>query len=109
MLVLFDHGTPRGIAQALPDHSVKVARAMGWDTLSNGELLTAAEAAGFQVLLTTDKNLSYQQNLSERRIAIVVLGRGSWPLIQPVLATVTAAVNAATAGTFTLVEIPDRQ
>ncbi len=109
MLVLFDHGTPRGIARALPGHTVKVARSLGWDRLSNGELLTAAEAAGFQVLLTTDQNLSYQQNLGARRIAIVVLGKTSWPLIKPVLATVTAAVNAATAGTFTLVDIPGRQ
>ena len=81
MLVLFDHGTPRGIAAALPDHDVKVAREMGWDTLSNGELLEAAEVAGFQVLLTTDKNLRYQQNFSGRRIAVVVLGASSWPRI----------------------------
>jgi hypothetical protein len=93
----------------LPNHTVTVARSKGWDTLSNGELLTAADAAGFQVLLTTDKNLGYQQNLGGRRIAIVVLGRGSWPLIKPVLATVTAAVNAAKAGTFTVVDIPERR
>jgi len=61
MLILFDHGTPRGIARALHLHTVKEARAQGWDTLSNGELLKAAEEAGFDVLLTTDKNLRFQQ------------------------------------------------
>ena len=96
MLVLFDHGKPRGVAEALKGHTVKEARAMGWDTLSNGELLKAAETAGFHVLVTTDKNLRYQQNLSGRQIAIVVLGRGRWTLIQPVLADIAAAVSAAT-------------
>ena len=60
MLVLFDHGTPRGLARSLVGHAVKEARAQGWDTLRNGELLDAAEAAGFDVLLTTDKNIRHQ-------------------------------------------------
>jgi len=60
MLVLFDNGTPRSLAQYLPEHTVIEARARGWDTLTNGELLTAAEAAGFDVLITTDKNIRYQ-------------------------------------------------
>jgi len=63
MRVLFDHGTPRGIALTLHSHTVREARAQGWDPLSNGELLKAAEEAGFDVLVTTDKNLHYQQNL----------------------------------------------
>ena len=62
MLVLFDQGTPVPIAESLPDHSVKTVRELGWDTLANGELLRRAEEAGFDVLLTTDKNLPYQQN-----------------------------------------------
>ena len=107
MLILFDQGTPRGIARALADHTVKEARAQGWDTLENGELLAAAEAAGFQLFLTTDKNIRYQQNLSNRKIAIVVLGKARWRLIRPKLATILAAVNAASPGSFTVVEIPD--
>jgi hypothetical protein len=62
MLILFDHGTPRGISRALQGHIVKEARAQGWDTLGNGDLLKAAEEAGFEVLLTTDTNLPHQQN-----------------------------------------------
>ena len=70
MLVVFDKGTPRTLARYLIDHhAVTEARARGWAELENGELL--AEAAGFEVLVTTDKNLSYQQNLAARRIAIV--------------------------------------
>jgi hypothetical protein len=70
--------------------------------------LEAAEAAGFEVLVTTDKNLSYQQNLTERKIAIVVLGQGRWTLIQTCLAEIVIAVNAAAPGSFTEVKIPLR-
>jgi hypothetical protein len=107
MLVLFDNGTPRTLARFLIDHHmVTETRARGWHELENGDLLNAAEAAGFEVLVTTDKNLSYQQNLSGRRIAIVVLGKGRWSLIRPHVSAVVAAVNAATPGSFVEVEIP---
>jgi len=106
MLILFDHGTPRGIARHLVEHSVKEARAQGWDQLTNGELLAAAENAGFDLLLSTDKNIRYQQNLQHRKIAIVVLSNARWRLIKPALANVVAAVNAAQPGTYTEVDIP---
>lgn len=61
MRVLFDNGTPRGLAAALVEHVVEEARSLGWDTLKNGELLSAAEAAGFEVLVTTDRNIRHQQ------------------------------------------------
>jgi hypothetical protein len=107
VLVLFDNGTPRTLARYLIDrHLVTEARARGWGELGNGELLNQAEAAGFEVLVTTDKNLGYQQNLTTRKIAIVVLGKGRWTLIQPHVAEVVAAVNAAAPGSFAEVEIP---
>ena len=105
MLVLFDQGTPRGIARWLLNHTVKEAKSQGWDRLTNGELLNAAEQAGFDVLLTTDKNLRYQQNLEARRIAIVVLGKGRWRLIRPMISAVVEAVNVAQPGTYTEVDI----
>lgn len=108
MLVLFDHGTPRGIARSLHPHTVKEARAQGWDTLNNGELLKVAEEAGFDVLLTTDKNLRYQQKLQGRRIAIVVLNSSRWSLVSRALESIVAAVNAAKPGSYTLVDIPLR-
>jgi hypothetical protein len=109
MLVLFDNGTPRTLARHLIDHhTVTEARARGWDELENGELLNVAEAAGFEVLATTDKNLGYQQNLAGRKIAIVVLGAGRWTLIKPYVPQVVATVNAATPGSFVEVEIPAR-
>lgn len=71
-----------------------------------GKLLKAAEAAGFEVFVTADKNLSYQQNLTQRRISIVVLGQGRWSLVKPHVERVVAAVNAATSGSFAEIEIP---
>jgi hypothetical protein len=107
MLILFDNGTPRTLARYLIDrHAVTEARARGWQELENGILLNEAEAAGFEVLVTTDKNLSYQQNLADRKIAVVVLGKGRWTLIKPYVAQVVAAVNAATPGSFAEVDIP---
>ena len=106
MRVLFDNGTPRGIASALHGHDVEEARSRGWDTLRNGELLEVAEAAGFDAFLTTDRNLRYQQNLARRRIAIVVLAKGRWRLIKPRLPEIAAAVDAATPGSFAEVDIP---
>ena len=107
MRVLFDNGTPRGVAAALSDHVVVEARTHGWDTLRNGELLDAAERDGYDVLVTTDRNIQYQQNLADRRIAIVVLGVGRWRLIKNRLAEIAAAVTAATPGSFKEVEIPN--
>jgi hypothetical protein len=105
MLILFDHGTPRGIARFLPDHSVTRARELGWDTLSNGELLAEAERAGFDVFLTADKNIRYQQNLAGRKIALVVLSTPQWPVLRLNAAKIVSAVNAATPGSYTEVQI----
>src|SRR5882724_4539172 len=106
MLVLFDNSTPRGIARELQGHTIKESREQGWDTMCNGELLDAAEAAGFDLLLTTDQNIRYQQNLTGRKIAIVVIGKGRWRLIRPLLPQIVAAVNAATPGSYIEVDIP---
>ena len=73
MLILLDNDAPRGLVRALASHSVTEARERGWATLKNGELLLVAEQAGFDVFLTADKNIRYQQNLKERKIAIIVL------------------------------------
>jgi len=82
MLILFDQGTPFPFRKFLPGHVIKTAYRQGWGALLNGDLLRVAEEAGFDLLLTTDQNLAYQQNLTARRIAIVALGRNRWTLIQ---------------------------
>ena len=106
MRILFDHGTPSGIAGALSGHDVSEAIERGWDRLSNGELLKVAEAAGFDLLLTTDKRIRYQQNLTGRKIAIVVLGNSQWRVVRLHLDRVAQAVNRATPGSYAVVDIP---
>ena len=106
MLILFDQNTPVPIRNFLVGHSVRTANEQGWSTLQNGDLLRAAEQHGFDVLLTADQNIAYQQNMEGRKIALVVLARGQWPSIQKFMSRVVAAVEAAGPGTVTLVEIP---
>jgi len=108
MLVLFDQGTPVPIRPFLKEHRVQTTAERGWDTLENGELLKAAEAAGFDVLVTPDKNIRYQQNLTVRTIALIVLGNPRWPVLRLYVERVVTAVNAATPGSYAEVEIPER-
>ena len=80
----------------------------GWDRISNGELLEVAEAAGFDLLLTTDKRIRYQQNLTGRKIAIVVLGNSTWRLVRMYLDRIALAVAEATPGSYAEMEIPSK-
>ena len=100
MLILFDHVTPAGIAPFLPAHTVTKAKDRGWDTLTNGDLLAEAERAGFDVLLTADKNMRHQQNLRGRKIALVVLSTPQWPVVRLHIGKIAAAVDAATPGSY---------
>jgi hypothetical protein len=106
MLVLFDHSTPAPLTSYLIGHTVTEARDRGWDRLSNGDLLAEAERAGFDVLLTADKNIRHQQNLSGRRLAIVVLSTPQWPVVRLHIERIAAGVNAAAPGSYTEVNIP---
>jgi hypothetical protein len=106
MRILFDHGTPRSIARSLEGHSITAARARGWERLTNGALLKVAEEAGFDLLLTTDKNIPHQQNLAGRKIAIVVLGNPQLPIVRQHIHRIVDAVNAATPGSCVQVEMP---
>jgi hypothetical protein len=106
VLILLDNNAPRGLVQALNGHTVIEARERGWATLQNGELLSAAELAGFDILLTADKNIRYQQNLAGRKIAIVVLTQLRWRLVRKRLAEISSAVNAVGVAGFVEVEIP---
>ena len=105
MLVLFDHSVPAPLRFALKDHVVIEAVERGWEALGNGALLDAAEAAGFEVFITADKNIRFQQNLSGRTIAIIVLGNAQWPVLRRYVDRVVAALGEAP-GSYTEVEIP---
>jgi hypothetical protein len=106
MFVLFDHSTPAPLASYLIGHTVTKAKDRGWDRLSNGDLLDEMERAGFEVLLTADKNIRYQQNLTGRKIAIVVLSTPRWPIVRLHIESIAAAINAAAPGSYVEVNIP---
>ncbi len=106
MRVLFDKNAPYGLARHLAGHAVSKSADLGWGRLQNGELIASAEHAGFDVFLTADKNLQYQQNLGARKIAIVVLGHSPWPLVRLHIPEIVAAVEAAKPGSYTEVDIP---
>jgi hypothetical protein len=104
--ILFDQGTPVPLRSAIKRHFVTTAYESGWSTLKNGELLQAAELAGFEVMVTTDTNLKYQQNLAARKIAIIVLTSTSWPRIQQVTEKIAIAVDMAVVGSYIEIIIP---
>lgn len=106
MQVLFDQGTPAPLRQFLSQHEVATAYERGWSALKNGELLQAAEKAGFAVLVTTDMSLKYQQNLAGRHIAIVVLSTTSWPRIRAAAEEVAFAIAQSNAGSYIELQIP---
>lgn len=106
MRVLFDQGTPVPLRASLAGHTVETAYELGWATLENGELLSAAEQEGFDVFVTTDRNLQYQQNLEGRLIAIVVLSTPSWPRVKEVSDSVAEALDAAAPGSYSEIDIP---
>jgi len=92
MRILFDQGTPVPLRHALAPHVVETAFDNGWSNLSNGNLLDAAEDDSFDLFITTDQNLRYQQNLSGRKVSILPTTR--WPVIEKHVTDVVAAVNS---------------
>lgn len=100
MRVLFDQGVPAPLRHALSGHQVETAYERGWSDLKNGELLAAAESGAFEVFITTDRSLRYQQNLDGRGLAIVVLLTTSWPRIRAAAGSVREAIDASKRGSY---------
>jgi hypothetical protein len=100
MQILFDQGTPAPLRRSPGGHSVVTAFEKGWSDLENGDLLRAAEADGFDALVTTDQNLKHRQNLRGRKLAVLVLLTTSWPRIQHRADEVVATVNARKPGEY---------
>jgi hypothetical protein len=104
--LLLDANMPRGLRALLPDYEVRTAGQMGWDRLTNGQLLAAAEGAGFDAMITADRNIRYQQNLVGRKIALIELTTTHWETIRDNFPEVTAAITDAKAGGYAMVRLP---
>jgi hypothetical protein len=98
--VLFDENVPDGIRRLLTGHTVETAPEPGFAGLTNGDLIEAAEKGGFDVMITADQNLVYQQNLTGRRLALIVLTTNHWDTIRPDAARIVDAVEAIQSGGF---------
>ena len=106
MKILFDQGTPVPLRRYFADHTVTTAYEQGWSDLANGYLLETAERAGYDLFITTDQNLRYQQQVTGRQFAIVVLRSTSWPRIQHHIAAIQIVVERIAVGGYEEIEIP---
>jgi hypothetical protein len=105
MKILFDQGTPVPLRYYLQSHDVVTAFELGWSSLSNGELLKRAEES-FDLIVTTDQQLRYQQNLSERKLAVIVLLSTSWPRIVSTVSEICEAVEGIQQGEYREISVP---
>jgi len=104
--ILFDQGTPAPLRRFLTAHDVSTAYEQGWSTVTNGDLIRLAEQQGYELLITTDTNLRYQQNLKTRAIAILVISTTSWPRIRSAAELVVVEVAGIRAGEYCELRIP---
>jgi predicted nuclease of predicted toxin-antitoxin system len=108
--ILLDHNLALDLRDLLPGHDVSHAVEMGWHQIGNGELLTIAEAAGFQIVITADQNIRYQQNLSGRRLSLVVVSTNHWPTLRGSIGLIMETLGLVTSGSYheVAVEQPPR-
>ena len=103
--ILLDENVPAALRHRIVGHDVSPAYEMGWSGLRNGDLIAAAEAAGFAILITADRNIRHQQNLTNRRIALLVLTTNIWPVIRADPAPILAAVETIQAGAYVTITL----
>jgi hypothetical protein len=107
MKIVLDESVPQKLRLLIEGgHTVVTAWYQGWSGLKNGALLDAAEQAGFDLFITADQELSYQQNLTGRKMALVVLSTNNWSFIKAHIGGIMAAIDAAAPGSYTEVKIP---
>jgi len=104
--VLFDKNVPYKLRSYLRDCEIDTAEDLGWGQVSNGELMLLAERTGHELLLTADQSLEYQQNLTERKISLIVLGSNLWPGVRTKIDDIVTAVARVRPGSFEFIEIP---
>ena len=107
MKIILDESVPQKLRLLIEGHQAVTVAFQGWSGLKNGVLLTAAEQAGFELFLPADQELSYQQNLTNRKMAVLVLSTNNWDLIRASARRITAAIDAVTQGSYTELEIPE--
>jgi hypothetical protein len=102
--VCLDENLPHDLRPCLLQFDTYTAQYAGFAGLKNGKLLEAVESAGFEVLVTGDRTLHYEQNLQGRQLALISLSAQSWPVIEPHVDKIVFAIEQATPGSFTNVD-----
>jgi hypothetical protein len=105
VLVLFDENLPHRLRFLIPGHELRTVAFQGWNALTNGALLKAAEQAGFDVLLTADQAIRYQQNIQARKIAVVILSSNELSRLVTHANQIVAAINSIRGGTIVAVDL----
>jgi hypothetical protein len=103
--ILFDANTPAPLSYFLRGHDVLRADELGWQGMTNGELLHAAEEAGSDLLLTCEQNVRYQQNFTNRKLAVVILSSNHWPTLRRIAARIATAVDFVQTGQIVRIDI----
>ncbi len=106
MKILLDHSTPRQLAKYLVGHEVTTCARLAWNELENGELIAAAEAKGFDLMISSDQNIKYQQNLTTRKLALIVLGSNRRATIERFSSQIVTAVSVAGPSSYQFIELP---
>ena len=107
MKIILDESVPQKLRLLIEGHTVVTVAFQGWSGLKNGALLTAAEEAGYELLITADQEITYQQNLTGSKMALLVLSTNNWDLVKAGIAEIRAAIEAVTPGSYAEVEIPE--
>ena len=104
--LLLDHGVPAPLRRFLNHHDVTLARDLGWAEYVNGRLIAAAEEAGFDTMVTCDKNIGYQQNLASRRLGLAVLPTNIWPDLQAHIDAIVTFIDGVGQGGYRVLDLP---
>ena len=105
MKIILDESVPQKLRLLIEGHAVVTTWFQGWSGLKNGALLTAAEEAGFDLFITADQEISYQQNLTGRKMALLVLSTNNWDLIKAAISKIMAVINGVKPGSYAELEI----
>jgi len=100
MRIVFDQNVPRALRNLLPGHDVRTAAEMGWSTLLNGDLVDAADTAGFEAIITADRNFRSQVDISSRGLAVIILSTNHWRTLQRGTAAILQALQRARPGSY---------
>jgi hypothetical protein len=107
MKILLDESAPQKLRLLIEDHVVVTVAYQGWSGLKNGTLLTIAEDAGYDLVITADQEIAYQQNLTGRKLALLVLSTNNWDYVKAAFDRIRTAIASVTTGSYTEVKIPE--